>query len=169
MANQKTVEEVLKEFEKEVNGAVSANRNLWEGTEQDNIYSVDIHIWRKPGMGNSMQTIAGNQVSIMTATSSFLETLLRKKVITEEELDHMIKIVKESINKPKTSNKDTMKLVDLINKISKGEIREDIEFNTEDHQSWYGIDDLAVTIGLSKSILNGEITITNYMEGESND
>ena len=46
-------------------------------------------------MGNSLQTIAGNTISIMTATSSYLETLLNKDIITVEQLDHMVKAVKE--------------------------------------------------------------------------
>lgn len=30
---------------------------------KEEIYNVDIHIWRKPGMGNSLQTIVGNKIS----------------------------------------------------------------------------------------------------------
>lgn len=91
----KKLDDVLKNFEKEANKAVSSNKKFWEGTPQDEIYSVDIHIWRKPGMGNSIQTIAGNTISILTATASYLETLLRKNVIDEKTLDDMIKMVKE--------------------------------------------------------------------------
>lgn len=91
----KNLDDILKDFEKKAKGAVSSNRPLWEGDINDEIYNVDIHIWRKPGMGNSLQTIAGNKISIMTATSSFLQTLLDKEVITMKELDEMIKMVKE--------------------------------------------------------------------------
>ena len=93
----KKLDDLLKDFEKEAEKAVSSKRPLWEGGGDDDIYNVDIHIWRKPGMGNSLQTIAGNKISIMTATSSYLETLIRKGIITKEELDYMIELVKESI------------------------------------------------------------------------
>ena len=48
-------------------------------------------------MGNSLQTIAGNKISIMTATSSYLETLIRKGIISKQELDYMVKLVKENV------------------------------------------------------------------------
>ena len=93
----KNLDDLLKDFEKEAEQAVSSNRPLWESGTVDDIYNVDIHIWRKPGMGNSLQTIAGNRISIMTATSSYLETLIRKNIITEEELDYITKQVKENV------------------------------------------------------------------------
>ena len=93
----KNLDDLLKDFEKEAEQAVSSNRPLWEDSGVDDIYNVDIHIWRKPGMGNSLQAIAGNKISIMTATSSYLETLIRKGVITEKELDFIIKQVKENV------------------------------------------------------------------------
>lgn len=92
---KKKLDDLLKDFEKKSEQAVSSNRPLWEGTSDDDLYSVDIHIWRKPGMGNSLQTIAGNTISIMTATSSYLNTLLNKDIITVEQLDSMVKAVKE--------------------------------------------------------------------------
>jgi len=85
------LDDLIKDFEEKSKNAVSSNRPLWEGDEHDDIYNVDIHIWRKTGMGNSLQTIVGNKVSIMTATTSYLETLLRKKVISRDELKYMIK------------------------------------------------------------------------------
>ena len=93
----RNLDDLLKDFEKEAEQAVSSDRPLWEGSRVDDIYNVDIHIWRKPGMGNSLQTIAGNRISIMTATSSYLETLIRKNIITEEELDYITKQVKENV------------------------------------------------------------------------
>ena len=93
----KKLDDLLKDFEKEAEQAVSSDRPLWESSGVDDIYNVDIHIWRKPGMGNSIQSIAGNKISIMTATSSYLETLIRKGVITEKELDYIIKQVKENV------------------------------------------------------------------------
>ena len=96
MKKQK-LDDVLKEFEEKANNAQSKFRNLWKDTEADELYEVDIHIWRKPGMGNSIQTISGNKISIMTATSSYLETLIREEVLTFDELDEMIKLVKYTI------------------------------------------------------------------------
>ena len=93
----KKLDDILKDFEKEAEGAISSNRPLWEGSEADEIFNVDIHVWRKPGMGNTLQAIAGNKISIMTATASYLETLIRKNVITEEELDYIIKQIKENV------------------------------------------------------------------------
>ena len=100
----KNLDDLLKDFEKEAEGAVSSNRPLWEGSEADEIFNVDIHIWRKPGMGNTLQTIAGNKISIMTATASYLETLIRKNIITEEELDYIVKLVKENVKNDKRRN-----------------------------------------------------------------
>lgn len=92
----KNLDDIIKKFEKEANGAVSSKRHLWENDkEKDDLYNVDIHIWRKSGMGNSLQTIAGNKLSIMVATSSFLQTLIEKDVISKDELEQMINMVKE--------------------------------------------------------------------------
>ena len=93
----KKLDDILKDFEKEAEGAISSNRPLWEGSSADEIFNVDIHVWRKHGMGNSLQTIAGNKISIMTATSSYLETLIRKGIISKQELDYMVKLVKENV------------------------------------------------------------------------
>lgn len=94
----KNLDDVLKKFEKEANKAVSKDRNSWNNTEEDDLYDVDIHIWRKPGMGNSVQSIVGNKISIMTATTSYLRTLVDKKVITLDELDDMIGFIKNMLN-----------------------------------------------------------------------
>lgn len=94
---KQNLDDVLKEFEEKANNAQSKFRKLWKDTEADNMYNVDIHIWRKPGMGNSIQTISGNKISIMTATSSYLDTLIRQKVLTFDELDYMIELVKHTI------------------------------------------------------------------------
>lgn len=96
---KQNLDDVLKEFEEKANNAVSSNRKLWTDTEADDLYDVDIHIWRKPGMGNSIQTIAGNKISIMTATTSYLDTLIRKEVITFDELDYMIELLKQTKRK----------------------------------------------------------------------
>lgn len=95
----KNLDDVLKEFEEKAKNAKSSNRKLWKNTDADELYNVDIHIWRKPGMGNSLQTIVGNKVSIMTATTSYLDTLISKKVLTFDDIDEMIKLVKQNARK----------------------------------------------------------------------
>lgn len=100
---EKRIKDLLKEFEEKSKGAVSETRNLWEGTDADNIYDVDIHIWRTPGMGNSLQTISGNKVSIFTATASYLNTLLTKGVFTEKELRDLLDMVIETYNEKDNS------------------------------------------------------------------
>ena len=96
---KQNLDDVLKEFEEKANTAVSSNKKLWTDTEADNAYNVDIHIWRKTGMGNSIQTIVGNKISIMTATASYLDTLISKKVLTFDELDYMIELLKQTKRK----------------------------------------------------------------------
>lgn len=61
--------------------------------EIDQIYDCDIYIWRHPGMGNSKQLITGNQVSIMTATASYLEQLLIQGITDEKQLKEMFDMV----------------------------------------------------------------------------
>ena len=95
------IDDLIKEFEEKSKKAQSKYKFF---KDKDEIYDVDIHIWRKPGMGNSLQTIAGNKISIMTATASYLNTLLLKKVITTKELDDMLKMVKESYKCTQTKN-----------------------------------------------------------------
>ena len=98
---KQNLDDVLKEFEEKANNAVSSNRKLWKDTTADELYAVDIHIWRKPGMGNSLQTIAGNKISIMTATASYLTTLLHKNVMSEQELDDIIDMIKSTYKEVK--------------------------------------------------------------------
>lgn len=96
--SKKNLDDLLKEFQDKSNDYISSNRNLYEGNDIDDAYNVDIHIWRKPGMGNSLQTIAGNKISIMTATASYLTTLLNKDIISLNDLDYMIELIKENYN-----------------------------------------------------------------------
>lgn len=93
----RNLDDVLKKFQDEADKAQSSNRDLWKDTDADDVYNVDIHIWRKTGMGNSLQTIAGNKISIMTATASYLDTLIRKEVLTMDEFDDMVKLVKHMV------------------------------------------------------------------------
>lgn len=92
------VDDILKEFEGRLKNAKSKFRDEWKkDPEKDDMYEVDIHIWRKPGMGNSLQTIVGNDVSIFTATASYLETLVRKEVFTFSQLVEMLEMVKNAL------------------------------------------------------------------------
>lgn len=86
----KSIESLLSEFEEKSKDAVSDNRPIWEGTDEDDMYAVDIHVWRKPGMGNSLQTIAGNDLSIMTALTSLFQTLMDKEILDEKTLLEMV-------------------------------------------------------------------------------
>lgn len=88
------IDDLIKEFEEK---AKTAKSKYKYDKDEDKIYDVDIHIWRKPGMGNSLQTIAGNKISIMTATCSFLTTLCIKNVITLDELKEMIELVEGAV------------------------------------------------------------------------
>ena len=84
------IDDLIKEFEEK---AKTAKSKYKYDKDTDEIYDVDIHIWRHKGMGNSLQTISGNKISIMTATCSFLTTLCIKNVITLDELKYMLKLV----------------------------------------------------------------------------
>ena len=86
----KSIESLLSEFEEKSKDAVSDNIPIWEGTDEDDMYAVDIHVWRKPGMGNSLQTIAGNDLSIMTALTSLFQTLMDKEILDEKTLLEMV-------------------------------------------------------------------------------
>ena len=88
------LDDLIKEFEEKAKNAKSKYKFP---KDKDELYDVDIHIWRHPGMGNSLQTISGNKVSIMTATCSFLTTLCIKNVISLDELKYMLKFVEEGV------------------------------------------------------------------------
>lgn len=95
MAREK-LNDLIEEFEKRSKKALSSNRDVWENDlESDLLYNVDIHVWRETGMGNTLQTVVGNKISIMTATCSYLNTLVDKGVCTKEELEEMLNYVGE--------------------------------------------------------------------------
>lgn len=77
----------------------SPYRKLWrKDKEKDKMYDVDIHVWRHPGMGNSLQTITGNEISILTALASLFETLMRETDITKENLNYALEMAYEQIS-----------------------------------------------------------------------
>ena len=100
--NKTTIDDLIKEFEEK---AKTAQSKYKFSKDKDAIYDVDIHIWRHPGMGNSLQTIAGNKVSIMTATCSFLTTLCLKNIATLDELREMIDLVETGVKYEKRTRK----------------------------------------------------------------
>ena len=92
------LDDILQEFEDRIKNAKSKFRDQWEkDSEKDDLYDVDIHIWRKPGMGNSIQTVVGNSPSIFAATASYLETLVRKEVFTFSQLEEMLEMIKDAL------------------------------------------------------------------------
>lgn len=92
------LDDILQEFEDRIKNAKSKFRDQWEkDPEKDDLYDVDIHIWRKPGMGNSIQSIVGNTPSIFAATGAYLETLVRKEVLTFSQLEGMLEMVKDAL------------------------------------------------------------------------
>lgn len=88
------IDDLIKEFEEK---AKTAKSKYKYDKDTDEIYDVDIHIWRHKRMGNSLQTISGNKISIMTATCSFLTTLCTKDIITLDELKYMLKLVEGAV------------------------------------------------------------------------
>ena len=63
----------------------------------DKDYEVDIRIWREQGMSNSKAMIkTANKLSVITATTSYLENLLRLNIVDEDTLDEMVMLAKKS-------------------------------------------------------------------------
>ena len=92
MERDEKILEALNKFREEVDAVfIGTTPKLPE--DMDEIYDCDIYIFRHPGMGNSKQIIAGNEVSILTATASYLETLLRQGLLDENALKNMVKMV----------------------------------------------------------------------------
>lgn len=86
------MDELIKEFEERAKQVESKYTKEYKNTPFDTEYDVDIHIWRHQGMGNSLQTIQGNKLSIMTAMTSLLHTLLIKNVLNESEVRYMLEM-----------------------------------------------------------------------------
>lgn len=81
----------LNEFRKVVDEAIVGQTPKLTG-EMDELYDCDIYIFRHPGMGNSKQVIVGDPLGIWTATASYLETLLRQGIVTEEQLHELVNL-----------------------------------------------------------------------------
>lgn len=87
---QEVILQGLDEFRKTIDSVFVGKTEKWEGLD-NLIYDCDIYIFRHPGMGNSKQIIiANNRVSVLTATASFLETLVRQEFCDIDMLKDMI-------------------------------------------------------------------------------
>lgn len=77
----------------------SKYKKFWEeNPDFDNMYVVDIHVWRQPGMGNSLQTITGSSVSVLTAVASLMETLMMKTDITRGQLQDALDMASANVS-----------------------------------------------------------------------
>lgn len=100
MVDQEKLMEIMEEFTNKIDEVFIGQTSKIEGYMND-VYDCDIYIFRHPGMGNSKQIITGNKISIMTATSSYLDTLVRQGVIDIEELEDMMTLVINQLKKNK--------------------------------------------------------------------
>lgn len=96
MTKEEKIAIALEKFRKEINEVFIGVTPKLEGN-MDEMYDCDIYIFRHPGMGNSKQIISGNKISILTATASYLKTLMVQGILNEEELKKIVKMVTESI------------------------------------------------------------------------
>ena len=86
---EEKINEIIGRFRKEIDEVFIGKTPKIEG-EINELYDCDIYIFRHPGMGNSKQIITGNRISILTATASYLETLLRQGILDEDELNGLV-------------------------------------------------------------------------------
>lgn len=94
---EEKIVKAMEKFTKEVDKVFVGETPKIKGLMND-VYDCDIYIFRHPGMGNSKQIIMGNEISIMTATASYLETLLRQGICTEKQLKETIKMSIKAAN-----------------------------------------------------------------------
>lgn len=95
------IEELIKDFEEAVTKEITLETTDYSKDKVFNsLYDVSIHIWRKPGMGNSVQIMTGNKLSVMTAIASMLEQAIAQNIMDERELLNVVKMVlnKEYMN-----------------------------------------------------------------------
>ena len=74
----------------------------------DSMYDAEIYLCREPGMRSSIQVITShvdnkdyNMVSVLTLTSSFLETLLHQGIVTPTVLEDLVDNVISNYRKNK--------------------------------------------------------------------
>ena len=94
MSKEEKITLLLGKFRKEVNEVFVGITPKLEGI-MDEMYDCDIYIFRHQGMGNSKQIISGNKVSILTATTSYLKTLMVQGILNEKELKKIVEMVRK--------------------------------------------------------------------------
>ena len=99
---EEKIEKLINKFQDKVEKIYEPKTTKDEFGELDDIYDAALFMWRRPGMGNSIQIICGDKVSILTLTAGYLTTLINKGIVDIDELEHLIGLVKvnsESVNK----------------------------------------------------------------------
>lgn len=98
MNKEEEIIKLMKNFAKEIDKIFNGKTPKIEGLMND-LYECDIYIYRHKGMGNSKQIIYGNPISVIAATISYLETLLRQGIINKKQLKEMVKLAYTASNK----------------------------------------------------------------------
>ena len=98
MNKEEEIIKLMKNFAKEIDKIFQGKTPKIEGLMND-LYECNIYIYRHKGMGNSKQIIYGNPISVMAATISYLETLLRQGIVNEKQLKEMVKLAYTASNK----------------------------------------------------------------------
>lgn len=94
--NEEKLLEELGKFREKVDKILVGKTPKLEG-EMNDLYDVDIYIYRHPGMGNSKQLITGSIVGIWTATASYLETLMRQGLFTKAQLEDIVEMAAKAV------------------------------------------------------------------------
>ena len=84
MNKEEEIIKLMNNFAKEIDKIFNGKTPKIEGLMND-LYECDIYIYRHKGMGNSKQIIYGNPISVIAATISYLETLLRQGIINKKQ------------------------------------------------------------------------------------
>ena len=98
MNKEEEIIKLMKNFAKEIDKIFQGKTPKIEGLMND-LYECDIYIYRHKGMGNSKQIIYGNPISVIAATISYLETLLRQGIVNKKQLKEMVKLAYTTSNK----------------------------------------------------------------------
>ena len=98
MNKEEEIIKLMKNFAKEIDKIFNGKTPKIEGLMND-LYECDIYIYRHKGMGNSKQIIYGNPISVIAATISYLETLLRQGIINKKQLKEIVKLAYTASNK----------------------------------------------------------------------
>lgn len=86
----------LKQLKLEVESKTGLSKSVL-----NEIYEGLILAYRTVGMDASKQVFVGDKLSLMTLFSSMIENMLTYRILTEKELQQMINLVLEKIEKEK--------------------------------------------------------------------